>query len=94
MKPCVCMPVIFRGIPSNGSMEHPAVITRCLSGDKDPLTDEAEPVFVNLQVFPDAAHDTLPATSVRFFESREQAQAVLMGGQFDNGRCCFYPDRG
>ena len=54
--------VILKGINSNNSDEHPAVLTRVFSPD-----------YVNMMVLPDGGKP-FPQTSVKLFENREQAE--------------------
>lgn len=83
MKPSLGRTVIVKGLQSNGSDEHPAVITRVWS-DKD--TADA-PVLVNLTVFPDCG-DPKVRGSVKLFDSRE---AVVV--DYPNEVVAFWPDR-
>lgn len=66
--------VIVLGIYSNGSDEHPAVITRAWSRN-DTRTD---PAAVNLTVFPDCAQPTHRA-SVMLYDNAVQARAAQNG---------------
>jgi len=75
MKPAIGRIVIFRGLEANGSMEHPAIITRCWS-DRD--TKECA-VMVNLTVLPDT-QPPFVCSSVQLFDTRDEA-LVYAGGR-------------
>ncbi|WP_439640550.1 hypothetical protein [Nevskia sp.] len=99
MKAAVGRIVIIKGVPSNGTDEHPALITR-VWGTNDPVDS---PVMVNLTVFPDCLP---PVTrgSVMLFNTREQAvadyekrRAALLANGGSPGvetyPAAFWPDR-
>lgn len=71
MKPTRGLPVIVKGITSNGSDEHPAIVTRPWS-DRD--TDFG-PVLVNVTVFPDLSHLKVLG-SIPLYSTREEAEAA------------------
>lgn len=74
MLPTIGRTVIVHGIVSNGSLDHPAVITRAWSKH-----DTAQgPVAVNLTVFPDNAPPQL-LSSVMLFETVDEARAHCAG---------------
>lgn len=78
--------VTFRGIESNGSDEHPAMITRAWS-----TRDTSEgPVAVNLTVFPDMGRPEC-FSSVLLFHKREDAMAYCAVNL--HARVAFWPDR-
>lgn len=82
MKPSIGRIVTFKGIHSNGSDEHAAIITRVWTPGVD-LIDQPG-ILVNLTVFADAMTPQFVG-SVAMFDSRDAAD-----GQ---PRCCFWPDR-
>lgn len=61
MKPSIGRIVIYRGIDSNGSLEHPAIITRVWSD-----------TCVNLTVFPDNG-EVIVKTSVNLDQDKIQS---------------------
>jgi hypothetical protein len=86
MKPAIGRTVIVLGIPSNGAVEAPAVITRVWSSH-----DTASgPVAVNLTIFPDNAPPIAKA-SVMLFDTALQAQQVR--GANPGAICAHWPER-
>ena len=69
--------VILLGIHSNGSDEHPAVITRAWAAHDTSLG----PVAVNLTIFPDMQPPTT-RSSVMLFESAALARQAQGGNAF------------
>ncbi len=83
-RPSIGRIVILKGLPGNGTDEHPAVITRVWSegagvGGSD---------LVNLTVLPDGGVP-VSATSVYLFQSRSEATDQLG----NMGRAAFWPER-
>lgn len=79
--------VIVTGINSNGSLEHPAVITR-------PWSEEdvgGKPQLANVTVFPDCSAP-VPQGSVPLFDTRENALAYF-GGDFGQQLAAWFPAR-
>jgi hypothetical protein len=89
MKPSIGRTVITIGIiHSNGTHEHPAIVTRVWS-DQEP--SEAT-VLCNLTVFPDCGTQAaITQGSVQIFDDRAAAENHLQAnpGQF----ACFWPGR-
>jgi hypothetical protein len=83
MKPSIGRIVTFKGHPSNGSYEHPAMVTRVWSPN-DPA--DGASVHVNLTVFLDNDQPIL-RSSVPMFETRERADKSGWSP------VCFWPDR-
>lgn len=67
--------VILHGLQSNGSVEHPAIITRSWGGQRSTTQG---PIAVNLTVFPDAAMPQVH-TSVMLFDDEDKARAHCAG---------------
>jgi len=99
MKVTVGRTVIVKGVLSNGTDEHPAIVTR-VWGTNDTADS---PVMVNLTVFPDCAPPVTKG-SVMLFDTREQAAAdyekrraaLLANGappDVDTYPAAFWPDR-
>lgn len=84
MKVSIGRMVTFKGHFSNGTDEHPAVITRDWSNGGDPLNGS---FAVNLTVFPDCGVPVC-MSSVLMYDSREAAEA----SGYQSHRC-FWPDR-
>ena len=79
MKPSIGRILIVKGIESNGSDEHPAIVN-CAHSD----------AMVNVTVFPDCGTPTC-RTSVPLVADRVAAQAYL---QRNAGHIvCFWPER-
>lgn len=79
-KPFMGAPVLTLGFRSNGSTEHPAIITRVWSDDR-----------VNLTIFGDNAQKPESYTSIKFVQTRDQAvRAKELGGPF--GIVAFWND--
>ena len=78
--------ITFGVVDSNGSKEHPAIVTRVWS-DKD--LDEGS-FFINLTVFPDCDQPR-PQGSVRMFNDRASAMAWRESSPHD--MVAFFPDR-
>ena len=86
MKASIARLVVLKGLESNGSDEHPAVITRAWSA-----LDTAEgPATVNVTVFPDCGMP-LCKTSVLLFDTRALAEQALVANP--HNPVCFWPDR-
>jgi hypothetical protein len=86
MKPSIGRIVITKGISnSNGTSEHPAIITRIWS-DKEP--SEAV-VLCNLTVFPDCG-TPITVGSVQIFDDAAAAAAHLQN-EPANKPLCFWP---
>jgi hypothetical protein len=86
MKPSIGSVVITKGISnSNGTFEHPAIITRIWS-DKEP--SEAV-VLCNLTVFPDCSAP-IAMGSVQIFDDQAAAETHLQT-EPANKAVCFWP---
>lgn len=87
MIPSISRQVVAKGLHSNGTDTHPAIITR--------VWRNAEPsdgiVLVNLVIFPDLDQPVVRG-SVRMFETSSDANAWL-ATQADGTLACFWPDR-
>lgn len=70
MKPSICRMVVVKGIQSNGSDEHPAVVN-CVHGSAGD-SECGEYWCANLTVFPDCGTPR-SATSIYVFEDRAKA---------------------
>jgi hypothetical protein len=92
MKPTPGRMVTALGYSSNGSIEHPAIITRVWS-DQDPADAV---VLVNLTMFPDMESPKLHG-SVQIFNTRAEAEAFraekIAQGWEKGPLVCFWPDR-
>jgi hypothetical protein len=82
MKPSKGRIVMIKGIQSNGSDEHPAIVNH-VGGSDDGL-------WVNVTVFPDCGAIT-SRTSVAFKEDREAVEAYLL--KYPGSVVCFWPPR-
>lgn len=78
-------------LDSNGSREHPAMITAGNDRDPEDVTPEDRPVRVNLTVFPDMSGPRC-CGSVAMFQDRSAAEAYL-DANTPNEPVCFWPDR-
>jgi|SRR5579871_3494569 len=87
-QPTIGRTVIVKGFHSNGSDEHPAVITRVhgLVGD----CGYGDQYCVNVTLFPDASSPSF-FISMYLFESREQAEEYRRFSQYS--AIAFWPDR-
>jgi len=83
MQPTIGRIVIVTGLGSNGTLEHPAIITRVWSDS-----------YVNVTVFPDAAAPE-SHTSVNLFEDRDAAEAWVNAHSVPPYRtlAAFWPTR-
>lgn len=90
MKASIGRIVVLIGHSSNGTDEHPAIITRAWS-EHDTRDG---PVSVNLTVFPDfVAPDeraARPYSSVMLFDTREEAEAAKAQ---QSGPVAYWPER-
>jgi len=67
--------VIFGNHHHNGSMEHPAIVTRVHAIDSDP--DLGNVYLVNVTVFPDGSAGMAAWSQVVGFDTKEKATAWL-----------------
>lgn len=89
MKPTIGRTILVKGIASNGSNIHPAIVTRVWS-DADPR-DLSQTVLVNATVFPDSA-PPVSRGSIRMLETEAEAEAVTAGAS--SGQIvAFWPPR-
>lgn len=79
MDPTIGRIVIVKGLQSNGSDEHPAVVTRVWN-----------PTYLNVMVLPDAGQPQA-VTSIAFFQTRDEAVAALPTAA--GGRVAYWPPR-
>lgn len=84
MKPSIGRIVIVKNLQSNGSDEHPAIISRVWSQEDGGL--------INATVFPDGGMPTF-AGSIAFFSSREKAWEHLASQIPLKPLVAFPPDR-
>jgi hypothetical protein len=84
MKPFLGASVICVGIPSNGSSEHAAIVTRAW----DSKNTFDGPVTVNLTVFPDCAEPTC-RSSVMLFLTAGQARSHIE--KYSGGVAAYWP---
>jgi hypothetical protein len=90
MKPTIGRIVIVRNLCGQYSQEEAAMITR-VWGANDPATDGA--VSVNLSVLADCQSALINRTSVPLFNSRDAADAYLLGLVGHSPCVCHWPDR-
>lgn len=87
MKASIGRVVIVMGHHSNGSSEHPAIITRAWS-DAEP--SEAT-VLVNVTILPDCG-EPKPQGSIQLFDTKEAAEAHLAAATY-KPPVCYWPAR-
>jgi hypothetical protein len=90
MKPTIGKPVIVRNLCGQYSQDEPGIITR-VHGVNDPATEG--PVAVNLSVLADLQSALINRTSVPLFDSRDAADAYLLGLVGHAPCVCHWPDR-
>ena len=90
MKPSIGRIVIVRNLCGQYSQDEPAMVTR-VWGANDPATDG--PVSVNLTVLADCQSALINRTSVPLFDSRDAADAYLLGLVGHAPCVCHWPDR-